>query len=238
MGRRSTTHRATETIAGQHLALSVAAHLARSQLVPDPLSAYDGRHLLDVLDAVGSAICRVAQLYVLDAKSGQRRDLSPTELEGAKTKSGATIVVLRDGQALSGVSVKRTDLRQAIAILRAVGIAELHGATQFADHNPEVTAQPSRALEELRVQMAELEALLDSPLLPAQAEQANGITIAMARHAPDGRIANLAMQLMSAVHEGRRSGDEQNVRVMLARLRAVFDQVCIAGEGPGSRATG
>ena len=105
MGRRSTTQRLTETIAGQHLALSVAAHLARSQLVRDPLSPYDARHLLDVLDAVGSAICRVAQLYVLDAKTGQRRELSATELEGAKAKAGATIVVLRDGQALSGVSV-------------------------------------------------------------------------------------------------------------------------------------
>lgn len=228
MGRRSTTQRLTETIAGQHLALSVAAHLARSQLIRDPLSPYDARHLLDVLDAVGSAICRVAQLYVIDAKTGQRRELSATELEGAKAKAGATIVVLRDGQALSGVSVKRSDLRQAIAILRAVGVAELGGANQFAENNAAETAQPSRGLEKLSAQLVELEALLDPPLLTAQAEQANRLTIAMARHAPDGRIANLAMQLMNAVHEALHSGDEQNVRVMLARLRTVFDQLSVA----------
>ena len=228
MARRSTTQRLTETIAGQHLGLSVAAHLARSQLVRDPLSAYDARHLLDTLDAVGSAICRVAQLYVLDARSGARRELSPAESEGAKAKSGATILVLRDGQTLSGVSVKRSDLRQAIAVLRAVGITELGGATRFAENSTEETAQPSRRMDELRAQLGEIEALLDSPLLPAHADHANRLTIAIARHAPDGKLANLAMQLMSAVQDGRQSGNEQNVRVMLARLRAAFDELSVA----------
>lgn len=46
----------TDSILGQHLALPVAAHLARTQLIPDPPSVYDAQRLTDTLDAVGNAL--------------------------------------------------------------------------------------------------------------------------------------------------------------------------------------
>jgi hypothetical protein len=65
--------------------------------------------------------------------------------------------------------------------------------------------------------------LLVPPLLPAQVERAKAGAVWIARHAPHGRIANLAMQLMSALHETR--GTEEipgGFRMALARLRAAL----------------
>src|SRR5918993_1067925 len=72
MARKSKTLQLTEGIAGQHLALSVAAHLARSQLLPDPLKVYDGQHLTDTLNVVGLALARTAPLHVIDPAAGDR----------------------------------------------------------------------------------------------------------------------------------------------------------------------
>ena len=51
----------------------------------------------------------------------------------------------------------------------------------------------------------------------------------IARHAPQGRVANLAMQLMSALHESQ-SIDEipGGFRMALARLRAAFEETAQA----------
>ena len=119
MARKSKTQQLTEGIAGQHLALSVAAHLARTQLVPDPLKVYDGQHLTDMLDVVGLALARTAPLHVIDPAAGEPRQLTPRNRRGV-AKRGAHLL-LKDGRTLAGVSIKRSDLRQAIAILKAVG---------------------------------------------------------------------------------------------------------------------
>src|SRR5688500_8345984 len=129
MARKSKTRELVESSLGQHLALSVAAHLARTQLVPDPLGAYDGQHITEMVDVVGNALARVAPLYVQDPKQGSARELTPLELDGAAVRRAATLLVLRDGRTLSSVSMKRADLRQAIAILKAVGIPGLRTAT-------------------------------------------------------------------------------------------------------------
>lgn len=118
------------TAFGQHLALAIAAHLARTQLVPDPLNAYDAQHLRDSVEVVARALTRVAPLYVNGAADGELRQLSEAELEGAKVKNGADTLVLRDGRAFSAVLIKRADLRQAIAILKAVGIHPGAGGTR------------------------------------------------------------------------------------------------------------
>src|SRR5687768_6703928 len=128
MSQKSKTQHLTDSIIGQHLALSVAAHLARTQLVSDPLAIYDSQHLTDMIDIVAAAIAKVAPLYVQDPGSGTLRQLTESELEGATVKRSATNLVLRDGRTLSSVSLKRVDLRQAIAILKAVGIPELRTA--------------------------------------------------------------------------------------------------------------
>jgi len=227
MARKSKTQQLTEGIAGQHLALSVAAHLARTQLVPDPLKVYDGQHLTDTLNVVGLALARTAPLHVVDPAAGEPRQLTPAELEGAVAKRGATTLVLRDGRSLAGVSIKRSDLRQAIAILKAVGLPEIAPAPA-----PAKVAEPTPGahLQAVRARFADVEGLLTPPLVPAQVDRAKAGAVWIARHAPHGRIANLAMQLMSALHETR--GTEEipgGFRMALARLRAALQDVENAG---------
>ena len=219
MARRS---KATETIAGQHLALSAAAHLARVQLVRDPLGAHDASHNVEMSNMIGTALARSARLYVLDANSGEPRELIPSEVEGAVAKKGAMVLVLNDGRTLSGVSIKRSDLQQAIAILKAIDIAE----PGPAPGNPQpMDARRDDHFAKLRARVAEIEALLVFPLLPSQADRANSLAISIAREAPHGRISNLAMHLVSAVHDARGDGNPDSVRIMLARLRAAVEEM-------------
>lgn len=217
MARKSKTRELVEGSLGQHLALSVAAHLARTQLVPDPLGAYDGQHLIEMVDVVGNALARVAPLYVHDPKQGSARELTPLELDGAAVRRAATLLVLKDGRTFSSVSMKRADLRQAIAILKAVGVPELRTATAAETVPPK--AEPPPLLQ----QVAELESLLRLPLIEPQVEKASRLALAIARHAPQGRVANLAMQLLSAVYEVKGEGDAQRVDAALARLRAALE---------------
>ena len=227
MARKSKTDSLTDNIAGQYLSLAVAAHLSRTQLVPDPLKVYDGQHLSEMLNVVAQALARTAPLQVTDAASGEKRALGSADLEGAVAKRGATVLVLKDGRTLTGVSVRRSDLRQAIAILKAVGIPELTPAPAAA---PKPGANGNGGIEALRARFAEVDRLLTPPLLPAQVDQAKAAAVWIARHAPHGRVANLAMQLMSSLHETR--GTEEipgGFRMALARLRAALQEIENAG---------
>jgi hypothetical protein len=212
MGKQSKTRQLIETNLGQHVALAVAAHLARSLLVPDPLAPYDAQHLLDVLDRVGGALARVAPLYEHEGKNSEPRELTPAELEGAAVRQGATNVLLRDGRRLSTVTMKRADLRQAIAILKSIGVQTI--APRAPDH-----------LEELATRVAELEALLRSPLAPAELEKADRLALSIARSSPHGRISNRAMQLISALHESGADGHvAAPIELALVRLRLALEE--------------
>ncbi|HEU4923931.1 MAG TPA: hypothetical protein VFT23_12755 [Burkholderiales bacterium] len=222
MGGKSKPQQLTDSILGQHLALSVAAHLARTQLVPEPLAVYDSEHLNDMIDMVARALAKVAPLYVRDASSAQPRELSAAELEGAVIDRAATLLTLKDGRNFSSVSIKRADLRQAVAVLKAVGIEEL--APGRKREQPPRTEARDRAAE-LRARVDEIEALLRPPLLSDQVECANRLIVRTARQAPDGRIANLAMRLMNVVQESK--GNEElpgGVQVALARLRTAVEE--------------
>jgi hypothetical protein len=122
---RSRTEALSEEIRGQHLALPVAAYFACTRLVADPLRVYDVQHLNDLLELAASALCKLAPVYVADPEGAPMRRLAQHELEGARLQRGATRLVLRDGRTLSSLSVRRSDLRQAIAVLQAVGIPQL-----------------------------------------------------------------------------------------------------------------
>jgi hypothetical protein len=226
MGRKTKTQQLLDSTLGQHLALSVAAHLARTQLVPDPLTVYDGQYTVEMLDAVGSALARVAPLYVVDPAAGAPRPLAEGELEGAHAKRGASVLVLKDGRSLSGVSIKRADLRQAIAILRAVGIPEFRrgpaAAPKAAEPDPAAAA---------RERVAEIEDLLRPPLAPAQVRRANSLLLSIARSASQGRVANVAMRLMSAVHDARGDGspEDAQIQMLTARLRAALEEAVAKG---------
>jgi hypothetical protein len=175
-------------------------------------------------------LARTARLYVVEMNGAQPRELTQTELDGARAKNGATLIILKDGRTLSSVSIKRSDLQEAIAILKAVGIAEL-ATPQPSQENVKAQDGPASAqIEELRARLTEIEALLAFPLLPAQVERANIVAISLARGAPNGRISNLTMHLVSAVHEARRGENEDNVRMMLARLRAAVEELASTSE--------
>lgn len=220
MPRKAGTESPADRISGQHLSLAVAAHLARTQLVPDPLKRADAGHLGDMLDAVAQALARTAPLQISEAPGGETRLLSALELEGAVARRGATILVLKDGRALTGVSIRRADLSHAIAALKALGLPE------FTPPPSATSAQkPAREADALRARCAEIEQMLTPPLLPAQVDRAKAAAVWIARHAPEGRVANLAMQLMSALHETRGSDEiPGGYRMALARLRAAIEQ--------------
>ena len=225
MARKSRTQQITEGILGQHIALSVAAHLARTQLVPDPLSVYDGQHVTDMVVVVANALARVAPLYVQDTKSGAPRQLTDFELEGGVVKRGATVLCLRDGRTLSSVSMKRADLRQAIGILKTVGIP---GLARSSPQPAKPPPAPDR-FAELAMLVAEIEKLLRPPLLPEQFDEANRLLVALARQAPQGRVANIAMRLMSAVQDARPDGaDGAQIRALVGRLRAAVEEAAQA----------
>ena len=219
MGR---TKQLKDTILGEHLALSVAAHLARAQLLPDPFKVYDGQHIAEMVDAVANALARVATLYVRDDKHAEPQELSFAELDGARVCKGATLLVLRDGTTLANVSIKRSDLRQAVALLRATGIPGFR-------HPPAPAAKPparKKAEPAVMDQVAELELLLQPPLLNSQVEKAKALAVAIARDAGHGPVVNLAMWLMTMVLEASREGevDLDRLSLALAVLRAAAEE--------------
>ncbi len=224
MASKSKTDNSTDSISGQYLSLAVAAHLARTQLVPDPLKVYDSQHLGDMLNVVAQALAGTAPLQITEAASGEKRALSSLDLEGAVAKRAANVLVLKDGRTLTGVSIRRSDLRQAIAILKAVGIPEFAPSPATAPRSGG-NGNGNGGMQALHARFAEVDRLLTPPLLPAQVEQAKAAAVWIARHAPHGRVANLAMQLMSSLHETR--GTEEipgGFRMALARLRAALDE--------------
>jgi hypothetical protein len=222
VARQSKTRQLIETQLGQHVALSVAAHLARTHLLPDPAPPRDAAQLLAILNRVGGALARVAPIYSWNAGDIAPRELTAAELEGARLERGATWLVLGDGQRLPRVTMKRADLRQAIAILKSVGVHSIAAPRPQAPA-PRAPAAADR-LGELADGVATLEALLRPPLVAAELAKANRLAVSIARSAPHGGIANCAMQLMSALHQARSGEPACNVELALARLRLALER--------------
>ena len=106
----------------EHLPLAVAAAMTYHSLTtPQRPQFYDGEHLSEVLTRVAQALVQVARVYVLDEATQERRPL--TDAEQAEVHRGATVVLLPDGRRLTEVSIRRHDLRDAIAALKAKGFA-------------------------------------------------------------------------------------------------------------------
>jgi hypothetical protein len=219
MGPKSKAQQLADGILRQHLGLSVAAHLARTELMPEARAVYDCEHQGELINIIARALAKVVPVYVHDASADARRELSAAELEGAVIMHAATLVLLKDGRTFFSASIKRSDLRQAIAVLKAVGIEEL-----TPPHEPS-RSEACRPAAEMRSRVAEIEALLRAPLLPDQVERANRLLVATARQAQEGHIANLAMQLMSALQEAK--GTDESLAALhaaLVRLRTAVDK--------------
>jgi hypothetical protein len=137
------------------------------------------------------------------------------------------MLVLKDGRTLAGVSIRRADLRQAIAILKAVGLPELAPRVPMSPNLAPTPPKPNPAAvqQSLLTLVTEVEEMLKPPLVSSQLERAKSAALFIARNTPSGRIANLAMQLMSALHERRGYDDVPGgYRMALARLRAALAQ--------------
>lgn len=213
-GRR--TGALDDSIVGQHLSLPYAAGLARNQLVADAACASDGEHRSRTLNLVACAIAKVVPLYTAD--SGGPRELTQVELADAEVCLGATLLSLKDGRRFSTVSIKRADLRQAIAVLKTAGVP---GITPASSPEPSSGKAAPPRNGELPARLAELEELLDtSPLQPPQIALAGRLAMTIARRATTGVVANLAMKLMSALHDRER----ERVRVVLEQLRRAVDE--------------
>ena len=215
-----------ETIRGQHVHLSVAAHLARTQLTADPLKRYDGQHLLEMLDAIARALAKVAPLYIQPPAGANPRELSAAELEGASVLAGGQRIRLANGQVFASVSIKRADLRQAIALLKLSGVAGIPSAAAEETARP---APPEVMAGQQLARLAEMEKLLMSPLLAAQVQQAERLGIAIAREATQGSVANLSMRLLSSIHASRELGYlDDDARLALARLRLALETAAVS----------
>ena len=122
----------------------------------------------------------------------------------------------------SSASIKRADLRQAIVILKAVGVDEL--APRRKPDEPPRTETRDRAAE-MRERVAQIEKLLRPPLHAEQIEWANRLIVSTARQAPDGRVANLAMRLMSVVQESNGADEPSaDLQAALVRLRTAVEE--------------
>lgn len=73
-----------------------------------------------MVNFIAQALCRLAPLYVDDG--GAHRRLTDAELGQATIRRGATLVELADGRRFSRATLRRGELRDAIAILKAVRV--------------------------------------------------------------------------------------------------------------------
>jgi hypothetical protein len=86
-----------------------------------------------------------------------------------------------------------------------------------------------RALDELLAQLKEMEELLQFPGVPGHVARASALALAVARAAPSGRIANLAMRVMSEANAMREAPlglrpDRTELNCALWRLRLALQE--------------
>jgi hypothetical protein len=72
--------------------------------------------------------------------------------------------------------------------------------------------------QEILLRLAELEEIMSSPEDDADLEKAQALAMYIARSASNGRIANLAMQAMSAVQDLQRDGDRKKLPALIGQL--------------------
>jgi hypothetical protein len=100
----------------EHIAIAVAAAQAYVQIVGAVPKTPE--QLESGLNEVAYALSMLASVY-LEPTSGQLRELEQVELIGAAFRRGATVLVLKDGTELRGITIRRGELREAVKILKA-----------------------------------------------------------------------------------------------------------------------
>ena len=105
----------------EHLALATAAVIVYQQVMETPL-AYDSVAAMnEILHGVAHALSNVAPIYALDGDSAMPKQLEPIDLLRGEFQRGATILRTPNGTEYRSLSIRRDDMRAAIAILRGAG---------------------------------------------------------------------------------------------------------------------
>lgn len=101
-----------------HVALAVAAAQAYHQLTGSTPEEKTAAPRDVILNRVAHAIANVAAIFVPDGQG--MRQLLPLEFLHAQFRHGATVLKLKDGSELRGMTVRRVELREAVVVLKAV----------------------------------------------------------------------------------------------------------------------
>jgi hypothetical protein len=109
----------------EHLSLSTAAAVVYHQVMG---AAAPAGEISAALDRVAGAIANVAPIYTADRPSGTPRPLAPIELIHCRFERGATVVKTSFGPEYGNLSIRRDDMRSAIAILRGARVSFGNGA--------------------------------------------------------------------------------------------------------------
>ena len=105
----------------EFLALSTAAAVAYSQVMEAELHFKDVAEMNDILQSVATALSNVSPIYTLDEDAGTYKQLEPVDLLFGIFQRGATVLRTSYGE-FRDLSIRRADMRTAIAIFRRAGI--------------------------------------------------------------------------------------------------------------------
>lgn len=107
----------------QHLGLPTAAVLVHVEFTGSPPNPLKPAAMRRVLDDIARALSNVMPIYVLDVDSGVPKEIPAFDLLDATFERGAHVLVTAQGTEIRGLSVRRGDLNEAIALLRRAGFA-------------------------------------------------------------------------------------------------------------------
>ena len=114
----------------EHIGLTTASGIAYDQLAAKSRGAYDAEHFNELLNKAAEALIRIAPVYLFDAGSGARRRLDDAELLNARVTRAASALILADGREVKDLSLRRSDLRAAITILKGAGLTAFSPAAE------------------------------------------------------------------------------------------------------------
>jgi hypothetical protein len=106
----------------QHVALSTAAAVVYHQITGDTRDIQSADDVDEILNRVANAIANVAVIYTADRAAGGPRQVAPIELIHCRFERGATVLRTSFGLEYRDLSIRRSDMRSALAILRGAGI--------------------------------------------------------------------------------------------------------------------
>lgn len=114
----------------EHIGLSTASGIAYDQLAEKSRGTYDAEHFNELLNKAAQALITITPVYLFDPDSGMRRRLDDAELLNARVTRAASALILADGREVKDLSLRRSDLRAALTILKGAGLKAFSSTPQ------------------------------------------------------------------------------------------------------------